>query len=177
MENQTNDNNTAANETASPAPENTTQGIGMEKIFYGVVIIAIAAIAMLLLTSGSPAVAGTAQAPNLAAAAYVANSQPAQAQGPSQPTTAPAATQEIALSFQNGAYYPYEIHVKKGVPVKLVADMNSIRGCMTTVIMPAFGVRKTLSSGDNAIEFTPTQTGTFDYTCGMGMGRGKIIVE
>jgi len=55
--------------------------------------------------------------------------------------------------------------------------MNTIGGCMKTILIPEFGVQKTLSAGDNVIEFTPTKSGTFDFTCGMGMGRGKIIVE
>jgi len=30
--------------------------------------------------------------------------------------------------------------------------------------------------GDNVIEFTPTQTGTFQYSCWMGMIFGNITV-
>ena len=34
----------------------------------------------------------------------------------------------------------------------------------------------TLSEGENVIEFTPSKSGTFQYTCWMGMIRGNITV-
>ena len=97
------------------------------------------------------------------------------AQTGTQGTVNANGVQEISLSMQNGAYST--LRAKKGVPVRIVADMNTLRGCSRTVVFPEFGIRKTLSAGDNIIEFTPTKSGTFDFTCGMGMYRGKFIVE
>jgi plastocyanin len=85
--------------------------------------------------------------------------------------------QEVALSVQGGTYYPNPVRVKKGVPVRLVADMNSMRGCSRSIVIPDFGVSKTVGAGDNAIEFTPDKSGTFSFSCSMGMYRGTIVVE
>ena len=85
--------------------------------------------------------------------------------------------QEVALTVQGGNYYPNPIRVKIGVPVKIVADIASMPGCSRSIVMPDFGVSKTVSEGDNAIEFTPGKSGTFSFSCSMGMYRGTIVVE
>ncbi|MFA5930086.1 MAG: cupredoxin domain-containing protein [Candidatus Micrarchaeia archaeon] len=85
--------------------------------------------------------------------------------------------QQVTLSVQGANYYPNPIRVKKGIPVKLVADINSMPGCSKSIVMPDFGVRKVLSANDNVIEFTPQQSGTFSFSCSMGMYRGTIVVE
>ena len=100
---------------------------------------------------------------------------------PRAPVNAPVANtvggvQEVKLSM-NGAQYILEPAVlQPGIPVRMTADMNSVVGCMRTVVIPALGVRKTLSEADNTIEFTPDKPGTYTMTCGMGMGRGSFQV-
>lgn len=85
--------------------------------------------------------------------------------------------QEISLSVQGANYMPNPIRVKKGVPVRLIADLNSVAGCSRSIVIPEFGIRKVVGAGDNIIEFTPDKSGTFDIACSMNMYRGKIIVE
>ena len=85
--------------------------------------------------------------------------------------------QEVALTVQGANYYPNPIRVKIGVPVRLVADMNSVTGCSRSIVIPDFGVSKTVSAGDNIIEFTPDKSGTFGFSCSMNMYRGTIVVE
>ncbi|MBI5229384.1 cupredoxin domain-containing protein [Candidatus Micrarchaeota archaeon] len=85
--------------------------------------------------------------------------------------------QQVSLSYQYGNYYPNTIRVKKGIPVRITVDTNTVVGCMKTIVIPEFGVRKTVSFGDNVIEFTPTKSGRFPFSCSMGMGTGVIEVE
>lgn len=85
--------------------------------------------------------------------------------------------QVVQLSMQNGDYTLSPAKVVVNTPVRLVGDMNSIRGCYTTIVIPDLGVRKTVSASDNIIEFTPTKAGTFQMTCGMGMAGGQLLVE
>lgn len=85
--------------------------------------------------------------------------------------------QEIQLYVQGSTYYPNPIRVKKGIPVRIVADMGRIPGCSRSIVIPDFGIRKVLSTGDNTIEFTPDKSGTFSFSCSMGMYRGTIVVE
>lgn len=73
--------------------------------------------------------------------------------------------------------YP-TITVEEGVPVKWIinAPEGSINGCNYKAIIREYGIEHTFVSGENIIEFTPTETGTFSYSCWMGMIKGQIIV-
>lgn len=83
--------------------------------------------------------------------------------------------QEITLSFRDYNYYPQVIEVNKDIPVHITAD-KSISGCFTTFLIPDLGVKHSFLKS-RTLEFTPTKTGTFAFSCGMGMGTGKIIVK
>ncbi len=73
--------------------------------------------------------------------------------------------------------YP-DIVVKKGVPVKLVinATNQTLNGCNNEIIIQEYGIQQGLKMGENVIEFTPTETGTYRYSCWMGMIRATITV-
>ena len=74
--------------------------------------------------------------------------------------------------------YP-DIVVQKDVPVvwNLKADAKNINGCNRTMVLPEYGIQVDLKEGDNIIEFTPTKSGTFTYSCWMGMQTGRITVN
>ena len=84
--------------------------------------------------------------------------------------------QIITTKLSSGRYEP--ITVQKGIPVKWIiqAQKGDINGCNNEIIIPKLDKSKKLKAGDNVIEFTPTQTGTFAYSCWMGMIRSKITV-
>lgn len=85
--------------------------------------------------------------------------------------------QEITVTVQSG-YDPASIHVQRGVPVRLVFDRQETAGCSEEVLFPDFGVRKFLPAYEKtAVEITPQTAGTFEFTCGMSMLRGKLVVE
>jgi hypothetical protein len=84
--------------------------------------------------------------------------------------------QEITTTLQSGSYEP--ISVKKGIPVKwtIQADANNLNGCNNAIVVPKYGIEKKLSAGQNVIEFIPKESGTFGYSCWMGMIRSDITV-
>lgn len=73
--------------------------------------------------------------------------------------------------------YP-NITVQAGVPVKWVIDApkGSINGCNYKIFIQDYGIEYTFHTGENIIEFTPTEAGTVRYSCWMGMIRGNIFV-
>lgn len=73
--------------------------------------------------------------------------------------------------------YP-SITIKVGIPVKwtITAEKGSINGCNNRIFIPQYGIEKKFDLGENIIEFTPTEEGTFTYSCWMGMIRSNIIV-
>ena len=86
-------------------------------------------------------------------------------------------TQVVELSMQNYNYYPQTINLKYNVPAKIVVDTKSVVGCLRSIVIPDFKVRKLITEKDNVIRFTPDKKGTFSYSCSMGMGFGRIIVS
>ena len=100
-------------------------------------------------------------------------------------TQRPAATavagaggaQEVTITVQAG-YEPAEVKVKRGVPVRLIFDRQETSGCSEEIVIPDFGIRKFLPAFQKtAIELTPKEAGSFDFTCGMSMLHGRLIVE
>jgi plastocyanin domain-containing protein len=99
--------------------------------------------------------------------------------------TAPAAgdqkppakkVQTVKLTFDDKGYVVTPATVTKGVPVKMEVDLDTVKGCMRTVVIDAFGVKKTVKAGDTTIEFTPTKSGPIAIVCGMNMGKGSFTV-
>jgi plastocyanin domain-containing protein len=78
----------------------------------------------------------------------------------------------------HGGYDPAQVRVRRGSPVRLVFDRQESSSCSEEVVFPDFGVRRFLpANAQTTVEINPTRAGTFEFTCGMGMLRGKLIVE
>ena len=85
--------------------------------------------------------------------------------------------QEIAIKVKGG-YSPDVIVVKQGIPVKLDFYRDETSSCSETVILGDFGIARDLPAfRTTSIEFTPEKTGEFDFTCGMNMLHGKLVVQ
>ena len=106
----------------------------------------------------------------LVAAVAVAQASAA-AQKPQQPKP-----QIVKLSFDDKGYVVTPSRVTKGVPVRMEVDLATVKGCMRTVVIAAFDVKKTVKEGDTTIDFTPTKTGEIQIVCGMNMGKGSFTV-
>ncbi|HEX7242044.1 MAG TPA: cupredoxin domain-containing protein, partial [Longimicrobiaceae bacterium] len=75
-------------------------------------------------------------------------------------------------------YEPARVRVRKGVPVRLVFDRQESSGCSEEVVIPEFGIRRVLPAfRKTTVELTPERAGSYDFTCGMGMLRGRLIVD
>lgn len=85
--------------------------------------------------------------------------------------------QRVDLSFGNFNYSPDTIRVKRGVPVEIVGDTSKLRGCFSTFVVPELNVWGQFTPTKNNIAFTPQRAGTFKFSCAMGMGAGRLIVE
>lgn len=85
--------------------------------------------------------------------------------------------QEVTIGVRGG-YDPADVRVKKGIPVRLIFDRQETSGCSEEVVLPDFGIRRFLPAHrKTAVEFTPEQAGTYEFTCGMSMLRGRLTVE
>jgi len=85
--------------------------------------------------------------------------------------------QEISILVRGG-YDPAQIEVRAGRPVRLVFDRQETAGCSEEVVLPDFRIRRFLPPHQRTpVEFTPERPGVHEFTCGMGMLRGKLIVR
>jgi sulfite exporter TauE/SafE/copper chaperone CopZ len=84
---------------------------------------------------------------------------------------------QVVHSTLKAGRYP-AITVNSGVPVRWIIDAEEreINGCNNRLILPEYGVEHSFKPGENVIEFVPEQTGTYAYSCWMGMIRSTIDV-
>jgi plastocyanin domain-containing protein len=90
---------------------------------------------------------------------------------------AASATAEVTITV-DGGYAPSTVRVKAGQPVRLTFDRRDNSSCSEEIVLPDFGVRKFLPSGQQTVvEVTPPTAGTYEFMCGMSMLRGRLIAE
>lgn len=77
-----------------------------------------------------------------------------------------------------GGYTPDVIVVEAGKPVRLNFVRQESASCSEMVLFPAFNKSAALPEGQTVpVEFLPKDRGEFEFSCQMGMFRGKLIVE
>jgi plastocyanin domain-containing protein len=77
-----------------------------------------------------------------------------------------------------GGYSPDTLVVKRGRPVRIEFDRQETSSCSDTVVFGDFGVSRPLPAFQSTpVQFTPEKAGTYEFTCGMNMMRGRLIVE
>jgi plastocyanin domain-containing protein len=99
----------------------------------------------------------------------------------SQPKARQASTNDGAQTITvivDGGYEPSQIVVQAGQPVRLNFYRKDPSPCLDEVRFPDFRIAQALPVNQTtAIEFTPTQPGRYEFTCGMNMFRGTIEVR
>ena len=84
--------------------------------------------------------------------------------------------QKVNITVKGG-YSPDVIEVKKGQAVQLNFYRDEDSSCSEELLMPDFSIRRELPAFQTtAVEFLPQQTGRFEFTCGMHMLRGSLVV-
>ncbi len=116
-------------------------------------------------TGATGSVASPAPQGSAAAAAAKASSAPA------------AAVQELRTYQDENGYGPADARIRAGVPTKWHIDSRSQFSCSAYVVVPDLGISLSLQPGDNVIDLGALPAGRLDYTCGMGMFSGSILIE
>lgn len=94
---------------------------------------------------------------------------------PSEAAAGAGGVQEVRIRVAGG-YDPAHVQVKRG-PVRLVFDRQETSGCSEEVVLPDFGIRRYLPAHEETVvEFTPERAGRYEFTCGMSMLRGSVVV-
>ncbi len=83
-----------------------------------------------------------------------------------------------AMVLVKGGYTPDTIIVRAGKPVRLYFRREESSTCSEMVVFGDFGKSVKLPEGEVVpVEFLPREPGTYEFTCQMGMLRGRLVVE
>lgn len=86
-------------------------------------------------------------------------------------------TQNPEINIKANGYFPNVIRVKKGETVNLTLKSTDAFSCASAFRIPSLNIAKNLQPNDTQlISFVPTQTGTIQFNCSMGMYRGILEV-
>lgn len=92
-------------------------------------------------------------------------------------SSASSGHQEVMVLVKGG-YTPDTIIVSHGRPVRLNFRREETAACSEKVVFGDFGKSADLPTGEIVpVEFIPEKRGEYEFTCAMGMLRGKLIVE
>jgi len=111
------------------------------------------------------------------------SSQPApptviQAPAPSRGSQQESGVQAVTVKVTDKGFQPDKIELKRNVPARLTFVREIEATCATSVVIPEFNLKHDLPFKEPVVlEFTPTKAGVFDFTCGMKMLTGKIVVR
>lgn len=83
--------------------------------------------------------------------------------------------QVIRMTVNNKGFVPNAFYVQKGIPVKWIIDGKELNTCNNAIIVPSMDLQKVVKSGENIIEFTPSDK-DISFSCWMGMIGGVIRV-
>ncbi len=94
-----------------------------------------------------------------------------------QASTVSDGYQEVMILVKGG-YTPDTIRVAAGRPVRLLFRREETAACSERVLIPDFARSAELPAGEVVpVEFMPGEPGEHEFTCQMGMLRGRILVE
>gem|GEM_PF-1022581 len=86
--------------------------------------------------------------------------------------------QTVTVRVTDGGYEPASLELTRDVPARVTFVRESKTTCGTQVVMPEYDIKRALPLNEPVvIEFTPRKSGEFAFTCGMGMLRGKVVVQ
>jgi hypothetical protein len=76
-----------------------------------------------------------------------------------------------------GGYEPPVVYGRVGEPLRIIFSREETASCSEHVVFPAFGKSAMLPPfEDVALELVPERAGEYEFTCQLGMLRGRLVV-
>jgi membrane fusion protein, heavy metal efflux system len=89
-----------------------------------------------------------------------------------------AGFQVATVTVTEKGFQPDTIKLKRGVPARVTFVREIEETCATAVVIPEYNIKRDLPLKEPVVvDFTPSKKGVFDFTCGMKMLSGKIVVR
>lgn len=84
----------------------------------------------------------------------------------------------IEIDVDGGIYVPAQIKIEPKQEITLRFTRHDASPCAEMVVFPELGINEELPVGKAYdIKVSTAKPGTYEFTCAMGMYRGKLIVE
>lgn len=83
--------------------------------------------------------------------------------------------QRVSVDTSGGSWNPNEIVLARGVPARITFAEG--QGCLAKVVFQTLGLSAGLTKGGAVVEVPPLEPGVYEFSCGMKMVFGKLIVE
>jgi putative intracellular protease/amidase/plastocyanin len=95
------------------------------------------------------------------------------------PATTEGGVQIVAVAVTDSGFEPSVITAKPGTPIRFTFDRQTKSGCFEAVKIPSLDVaaRPLVVGAKTTIDVAAVAAGTYEFTCGMEMFRGKLIVK
>ena len=91
-------------------------------------------------------------------------------------TITPSGRQELMVLVKGG-YIPDVIQLQAGTPARLNFRREESAACTEMVVFPDFDRAAQLPEGETVpIDFVPQEPGEYQFSCQMGMVRGRLVV-
>ena len=90
--------------------------------------------------------------------------------------TLTAIDQTINTEQHGSGYAPAETVIYAGRPTQWIMTSTAPFSCAASLSSPDLGLQGVLAQGRNVIELPKLSAGTYNYSCSMGMYRGRIVV-
>ena len=85
---------------------------------------------------------------------------------------------DIRVLVDGRRYDPDRIFVPAGEPVTLRFHRHDASPCSEEVVFPDQGVRARLPRHEDVVlDLPPSEPGEYEFHCGMGMLRGRMVVR
>ena len=85
------------------------------------------------------------------------------------------AVQKITVDTSKGYYDPSTVQLKAGVPAEITFTQSS--GCLAQVQSSDLNFSEDLTGGPKTIKLGALKTGSYQFSCGMQMQFGSIVVK
>jgi len=86
--------------------------------------------------------------------------------------------QRVTVALTEKGYEPTSLKLRRGVPAQVTFIRKVSATCATQIVLLDYAIKRDLPLNEPIVlSFTPKKSGTFSFTCGMGMLRGALVVH
>ena len=86
--------------------------------------------------------------------------------------------QKFTVKITERGLEPISLMLRLGVQARITFLRTTDQTCAKEIVLRDFGIRRDLPLNQPVVVMlTPNEKGEFDFTCGMNMIRGKLIVQ